>query len=221
MAKKRVGRLKAKKSVEPSDDRITVLSEGVLGTRPSWDEYFMKMAIAVSSRASCHNVHSGSVVTHNNRVRSTGYNGAAPQIEYTCLEAGCRKEKKGLDYKDSLNSGECIGIHSEMNALGNLPKEEVSRLSLYTTIMPCHTCAKNLLPYNVERVVFKSFYSDDEIGSTLDLFQEAGVRIFRLDLSPERCVDIDLNPVEATFSVWTPEERRRISKMLGTLRGRK
>ena len=205
---------------EKIDSRIKIIGEGALGTRPSWDEYFMKMAIAVSSRASCHNVHSGSVVTYNDRTRSTGYNGAAPSIMENCLDIGCRKANKGLEYETSLGSGECIGIHSEMNALGNLPKEETSNLSIYTTIMPCHTCAKNMLPYDVQRVVFKSFYSDSEIVSTLDLFQEAGVEICRLDLSPERCMDIDLNPTKAKFSVWSPDERKRINKMRKSLEKR-
>ena len=203
-----------KRIVEPSDSRIKILHENALGTRPSWDEYYLKMAICASSRASCHNVHSGSVVTHNNRTRSTGYNGAAPQIEDSCLITGCRKANKGLEYEASRGSGECIGIHSEMNALGNLSKEEVDNLCLYTTIMPCHTCGKNMLPYGVNRVVFKSFYSDSEVGSTLDLLQEANVEVCRLDLSPERCIDIDLNPTKAKYSVWTPPESKRIKKML-------
>jgi len=204
--------------IEPSDSRIKIIREGALGTRPSWEEYFMKMAIGASSRASCHNVHSGSIVTYNNRIRSTGYNGAAPQVEENCLSTGCRKANKGLEYEASLGSGECIGIHSEMNGLGNLPKEEVDDLCLYTTIMPCHTCGKNMLPYGVRRVVFKSFYSDSEIKSTLDLFQEANVEVCRLDLSPERCIDIDLNPIPAKYSVWTPEERGRINKILKSLK---
>lgn len=203
-----------KNDAEPYDRRIIIINEKDSGSRPSWDEYFMKIAIGVSSRASCHNVHSGSVVTYNNRILATGYNGAAPPIESSCLVTGCRKSAKGLDYEESLNSGECIGVHSEMNALGKLSKEETKNLHLYTTIMPCHTCAKNMLPYGVKNVTFKSFYSDDEITSTMDLLEEAGVVVRRLDLTPERCIDIDLNPIEARFSVWTPHERGRISSLL-------
>jgi len=171
------------------------------------------MAIAVSSRASCHNVHSGSVITYNNRILSTGYNGAAPSIESNCLITGCRKAKKNLEYEASLGSGECIGIHSEMNALGKLSKDETENLHLYTTIMPCHTCAKNMLPYGVKTITFKSFYSDSELTSTMDLFSEAKVTVRRLDLSPERCFDIDFNPSKVRFSVWTPKERERISSI--------
>jgi len=203
---------------EPFDRRIQIINESLLGSRPLWDEYFMKMAISVSSRASCYNVHSGSVVTRNNHVVATGYNGAPSPIESNCLVTGCRKVKKGLDYEESLGSGECIGVHSEMNALGRLFRNEVGDLHLYTTIMPCHTCAKNMLSYGVETVTFKSFYSDSEITSTMDLFEEAGVVVRRLDLSPERCVDIDLNQTNAKFSVWTPDEKRRIVGLVDFLK---
>jgi dCMP deaminase len=189
------------------------LEEGAIGKRPSWDEYFMALAIVIASRSSCKHVKSGSVLTQDRQIVGTGYNGAAPGIEENCLDAGCRKEAKGLAYENSLGSGECIGIHSEMNALGNLNKRRTNGVTLYTTIFPCHSCAKNLMPYDVERVIYKSAYSKGELSSTLELFELGNVEIDRLDLSPERFVDILFGRPGEKFDIWPPEQRALIEKI--------
>jgi dCMP deaminase len=192
---------------------IKSIAEGELGTRPSWDEFFMGMAIWYSSRGSCLYVKAGSVIVQNNEPIGTGYNGAPKQLK-SCLVTGCRKEMRGLKYKESLNSATCVGVHAEMNALGHLKKTGLNDISIYTTIFPCHDCAKDLLPYGLSRIVFKGLYSEKEADSTYDLLKEAGVKIERLDLSPERYVDIEFNRPARSFDVWTPDERKRIERML-------
>ncbi|MEM0465688.1 MAG: deaminase [Candidatus Pacearchaeota archaeon] len=183
------------------DKRIRILKENPLGTRPDWNEYFMHIAISVASRASCFNVHAGTVIVSNNQIISTGYNGAPPRIRDNCLKTGCRKELKGLLYEESLGSGECVGVHSEMNALNHLTKLGAKNISVYTTIFPCHTCAKNLLSFDVEKIVFKKLYSEKEIISTLDMLDEASINIYQLDLSKERDMDIRYNR-KAIYGVW-------------------
>ncbi|HTZ41733.1 MAG TPA: deaminase [Candidatus Omnitrophota bacterium] len=192
---------------------IGVIPEGALGTRPSWDEFFMGMAIWYSSRRSCRHVRSGSVITQNNEVIGMGYNGAPHQIKENCLDFGCRKEVMGLDYKQSLNSGNCIGIHSEKNAAGHLIKIGLKEIVLYNAIFPCHTCAKDMLPYGLSKVIFKRLYSEKETESTLELFGEAGVNVYRLDLSPERYLDILFGKPAETFDAWSDEERERIKAL--------
>jgi len=187
------------------DPRIKIMKEGDLGSRPSWHEYFMHLAIGVSSRATCHHVQAGTVITSDNHILSTGYNGAPPPIENNCLVTGCRKELKGLKYEESLGSGECIGVHSEMNALGHLNKTDIKNITVYMTIFPCHTCAKNLLAYNVKRIFFKSLYSEKELKSTMDLFQEAGVDVYQLNLSKQRDVDIRKGR-NVKFGVWDDKD---------------
>jgi len=187
------------------DPRIKILNEGELGSRPNWDEYFMHIAIGVSSRSSCHNVHSGTVIVSDKQILATGYNGAPPRIK-NCIETGCRKELKGLKFNESYGSGECIGIHSEMNALGHLTKMETKKIIIYTTIFPCHTCAKNILAYDVDKIVFKRFYTQKEIKSTMDLFEEAGVEVYQLDLSEKRDMDMRYNRKAKFFGVWNEDE---------------
>ncbi len=188
---------------------IEIIHEGALGTRPSWDEFHMGMAIWYSSRSSCLYVKAGSVIVQDNEPMGTGYNGAPGKLE-NCLTMGCRKEKRGLIYEQSLNSATCVGVHAEMNAVGNLKRIGLNNITLYNTLFPCHTCAKNLLPYDLSRVVFKGLYSEREMESTLDLLKQAKVKIARLNLSPERYFDILFGRPARRFDVWTQEERERI-----------
>ncbi len=183
------------------DARIKIIKEGELGSRPNWDEYFIHLAIGISSRATCHNVQAGTVIVSDNQIIGTGYNGAPTKIKNNCLITGCRKEMKGLKYEESLGCGECIGVHSEMNALGHLTKLNNKKISVYVTIFPCHTCAKNLLSYDIEKIVFKRFYSEKEMESTMDLFEEAGVDVYQLDLSKERYEDISRGR-DVKFGAW-------------------
>lgn len=188
------------------------IKENPLGTRPDWDEYFMKIAIDVASRASCSYVRSGSVfVNSKHELRATGYNGASGRRKSNCLEIGCQKQGK---YEDTLDSGDCVGIHSEMNGLGHLIKISGEELHLYTTILPCPDCAKNLEPYNVAKVVFKKPYSKKETQKSLRKFDEANIDVYRLDLNPKRYLDITFNePDTLTHSIWTPEERKIVTDL--------
>jgi dCMP deaminase len=170
---------------------IKIINENKLDSRPSWDEYFMIFAIVAASRSSCLNVGAGSIIVKNNKILGTGYNGAPPGLK-NCLETGCRKENKGLKYNESLNTGTCIGVHSEMNALGHLSSLTDGGFTIYTTIFPCHSCIKNLLAYNVQRIVFKEKYSEKELEKSIDLLKETKVKIEKMKISQERIIDIIL-----------------------------
>lgn len=53
--------------------------------RPSWDEYFMKIAALVAERSTCLRHHVGAIIVKDRRVLTTGYNGAAARTK-DCLE---------------------------------------------------------------------------------------------------------------------------------------
>ncbi len=204
------------------NNRVTVIREGELGSRPNWDEYFMNLAIGVSSRASCYKVHAGSILVRNKRIVGTGYNGAPAGAE-SCLEKKrCHKEiETGNSYEKTMNMGLCRGVHGEMNALHHLTQQsKMSELSLYTTIFPCNSCAKNI--YGIEKLVFKSAYDSREFDSALDLFLEGGTDVYQLDMSPMRKIDIDINHSNVVHGIWSPKHMEQIvemRKMLKKLRG--
>jgi len=170
--------------------------------RPNWDEYFMAIAVLISSRSSCRHVRAGSIIVLNNRIIGTGYNGSPPGVKENCLDFGCRKEYQGLKYEESLNTGKCIGVHAEMNALANLSREIHQGATLYTTIFPCPSCAKSLLAYNIKKVVYKREYDSEESKTSMALFREAGVQVEKLDLSSERLKEIIFSQPNVHFDVF-------------------
>ena len=194
--------------------KYKTIKENPLGTRPSWDETFMSTAIGKSTRSSCWFVRSGSLITYKNQIVASGYNGASSKYKKNCLDIGCAKEKIGLDYEKSLGSGHCIGLHSEMNALGHLNKVHSEKLTLYTTILPCPSCAKNIHPYGIERLVFKKRYFDKESNLALKLLSDAKIKINQLDLSAKRKIEIDFYKTWKKFDIWESEEFEKVQKII-------
>ena len=56
--------------------------------RPTWDQYFIKLAWLVAERSTCERHHVGAVIVRDKRILTTGYNGAASGIK-DCLKLGC------------------------------------------------------------------------------------------------------------------------------------
>jgi dCMP deaminase len=127
--------------------------------RPSWDEYFSRIAGEVSTRSTCMRRHVGAILVLDKRILATGYNGAPRGLRH-CLEAGCLREKHGVP------SGQrhelCRGLHAEMNVLIQAASHgiRVEGATLYSTSFPCSLCAKMIINGGVRRVVAQSDYAD-------------------------------------------------------------
>lgn len=62
--------------------------------RPTWDQYFMKIADIARRRSNCMKTSVGAVIVNDeNRVVSTGYNGTPKQIP-SCYKLGCDRCNK-------------------------------------------------------------------------------------------------------------------------------
>ncbi len=128
----------------------------------SWDEYFMEVAKLISKRSSCIVKQFGAVITKNNRIISTGYNGTPSQF-LNCNEGGC--DRCALRIQGKIKSGEslekCLCIHAEANAILQNSKECENSI-LYVTGEPCIQCAKLILAVKISRVVYmKGIYPDN------------------------------------------------------------
>ncbi len=55
--------------------------------RASWDEYFMQIAEIVKTRSTCLRRQVGAVIVKDNRIITTGYNGAPEGIKH-CSDMG-------------------------------------------------------------------------------------------------------------------------------------
>ncbi len=147
--------------------------------RPDWDEYFLKLAMLASERATCPRMHCGCVLVKNKNVIATGYNGSIPGDEH-CEEAGCL-----------MVDNHCVRtVHAEMNALIQAARRghAVDGASAYVTNMPCTTCAKSLITAGVKRVVIFSDYHDTMAEL---FFAKANVSIDRVAM-PNKQINYDL-----------------------------
>lgn len=148
--------------------------------RPSWDEYFLKLAMLVSERATCPRMHCGCVIVKDKRILSTGYNGSIPGIPH-CDDVGCL-----------IVDNHCVRtIHAEMNAIIQCSLHGVSTKGAiaYVTNMPCTNCAKALIAAGISEVVIFSDYHDTLAE---EFFQDANVILRRIP-QPVTLIDYDLS----------------------------
>ncbi len=144
--------------------------------RPSWDEYFMKIASLVAERSTCRRHHVGVIIVKNKRVLTTGYNGAASGIK-DCIELGCLRDES------NIKSGErheiCRAIHAEQNAIiqAALHGVNIEDSTMYCTHTPCILCAKMLANVKIKRFVTYGDYPDK---SAKDLLKEIKIEFVKI-----------------------------------------
>lgn len=145
--------------------------------RVSWDEYFLELARAASTRATCSRRKHGAVIVKDRHIVATGYNGGPSGFPH-CDEGACPRAQsdapQGHDYEA------CIAIHAEANALLFSSPGARQGATLYCTGAPCFTCAKLIANSGVAEVVASGGrYADwDE---TQDFLRRSGVRVRLLD----------------------------------------
>lgn len=123
--------------------------------RPSWDDYYMTIAMAVRRRACCAGNRVGALLVRDGRVIATGYNGT-PAGMPNCEEGGCERCAHPELYASGTGYDLCICVHAEQNALLMAAKFGigVTGATLYTTMRPCFGCAKESLQAGVTKVVY-------------------------------------------------------------------
>lgn len=121
--------------------------------RVSKDEYFLKIALHVSSQATCIRRKVGCVlVNHRSHIVATGYNGNPPGMPH-CIEQPC----EGAKAPSGTGLELCQANHAEASAL--LQCREVFEIkTAYVTASPCIHCVKLLLNTSCERIVFAQEY---------------------------------------------------------------
>ncbi len=132
---------------------VSAVWDGSHVTRParqSWDEYFLDLARAASTRATCVRRKHGAVVVRDRRIVSTGYNGAPSGYPH-CEEGAC--PRAGSDALQGHDYASCIAIHAEANALLFSSPEERQGATLYCTGAPCFGCAKLIANSGIAEVV--------------------------------------------------------------------
>ena len=152
-------------------------------SRPSWDEYFMRIAEVVATRANCSRRKVAAVVVSERRIISTGYNGT-PRGVKNCFEGGCPRCSGEAPSGAALE--ECICVHAEQNAICQAAYYGIrlAGATIYVTISPCLTCAKLIINAGIREVVYGGDYAFSK--QTKKLLREAGVVCRRYTPPAER-----------------------------------
>ena len=130
-----------------------------MNDRPSWDDYFMKIATDVSSRATCIRRKVGAVIVKDKWIISTGYNGVPMGIPH-CTPVTCLRNLYNVP------SGErhelCRGLHAEQNAIiqAALHGVAINGAIIYVTNQPCSICTKMLINSGIKKFIYRDPYPD-------------------------------------------------------------
>jgi len=153
--------------------------------RPSWDDYFMKIAMLVSERSTCVRHHVGAVIVRDKQLLTTGYNGAVKTAR-DCHQLGCLRN--ALNIPSGTRHEICRAVHAEQNAITQAANQgiNINHSTLYCTHSPCIICAKMIVNAGIKRVCAYVGYPDPTFQ---ELFAECGV-VFDLLPRPDASISI-------------------------------
>ncbi|OGL40101.1 MAG: cytidine deaminase [Candidatus Schekmanbacteria bacterium RIFCSPHIGHO2_02_FULL_38_11] len=149
--------------------------------RPSWNEYFMEIALLVRKRSTCIRRQIGCVIVSDKKIMATGYNGAPSGLRH-CLDMGCLREKMGIP------SGQrhelCRALHAEQNAIiqAAISGINIKGSTIFCTHFPCSLCAKMLINVKASKIYYIEGYPDDLSKS---LFYESNIPTEKIDIPIE------------------------------------
>ena len=140
-------------------------------TRPSWDEYFAKIAEDVAARSTCTRHKFGAVIVNEkHEIVATGYNGVVRGAPH-CEDVGCIKDEMNID--SGMGHGICPAVHAEQNALIQAGRNSLG-CTLYVNAYPCKICARLMANSGISRVVLSGDYTDKD---GLRILENAGIEI--------------------------------------------
>ena len=160
----------------------------------SWDEYFMSIAKLTAGRSKDPNTQVGAcIVSKDNRVLSTGYNGAPNHYEddiFPWDREGSPLETKYL-----------FVCHAEANAIDNFRgyKKEFEGARIYVDLFPCNECAKKIIQNGIKEVIYLSDkYADtDSTIASKKLFDTCGVTYRKMETEKHKNLSITLEADQA------------------------
>lgn len=119
--------------------------------RVTRETLMMSIAHLIALRGSCERKKVGAVITLDNRIISTGYNGPLASDD-ACSSLSCDKTKSCTK-----------SIHAEMNAIAFAARKglKLEGASLYCTTAPCRNCAIAIIQAGLQRVHYCQEYTDN------------------------------------------------------------
>ena len=149
----------------------------------SWDEFFMRVAIAASLRSKDPNTQVGAcIVNQDRKIVGVGYNG---------FPTGCSDDElpwaREGNWYDTKYPYVC---HAELNAILNSIGGSLRDCTLYVALFPCNECAKAIIQSGIKKVIYLSDkYADtDGTKASRRMLTQAGVELVQLRPEKEELV---------------------------------
>lgn len=157
----------------------------------TWDEYFMGIAKLTAGRSKDPNTQVGAViVSENNRVLSTGYNGTPNGFNDDDFPWG--REGTPLETKYMYV------CHAEANAIDNFRgyKKDFENARIYVDLFPCNECAKKIIQSGIKEVIYLSdkYANSDSTKVSKLLFDKCGVKYRKLEEIHQKEFKVSLKP---------------------------
>jgi len=154
------------------------------GPGMDWDEWFHLMCQTVSKKSQCLSRHIGAILTKDNSILSTGYNGpprGLPHCSYrhsfdpALMEAYIKKglsqsdiekmtkticPRRILGYKSGEGLDLCVAGHAEENAILNAARAGIQTkgCKLYMDCqIPCKNCLIKIINSGIEEIIVTGF----------------------------------------------------------------
>lgn len=146
----------------------------------SWDEFFMRVALAASMRSKDPNTQVGACIADtNHRILSVGYNGTPSALNDDDFPWGVSG--------DPLADKHSYVVHAEANAVLNYrgSLKDMSGATVYVTLFPCNECAKILAQVGIGEVVYLSDKYDGTEGNLISkrILTSCGIRFRGMELA--------------------------------------
>ena len=139
--------------------------------RISRDDMYLQICKVMAQRSSCLRGQVAAVITKDNRILSTGYNGP-PSGSKHCSSENC-----------NLEASCTRAIHAEINAIAFAAKNgiPISNSTLYCLYSPCMSCAQAILQAGIIKVIYSEPYRKSE---GLEFLMDNSVEIYKMPLQP-------------------------------------
>ena len=133
--------------------------------RISWEEYFMGIALLISSRSPSKRLKVGSVIVKDNRIISAGYNGFPSGTPHISIMRD--------DHEQNT-------LHAEQNAIADAARRgtPIQDSTIYITHYPCINCTKFIIASGIKEIIYYDNYRNDEIVNKL--LEDAKINIKKI-----------------------------------------
>ena len=141
--------------------------------RVSWDEYFVDLAVLVSSRSTCLRKQHGAIIVKDKQVLSTGYNGTPSRITHC---ETCFREDHNIPHGTMYEL--CRSTHAEANAIVQAAKHGIAidGATIYVTGIPCLMCSRLIINAGIKEVITGFDEHEDQMQASIELLKEDGVK---------------------------------------------